>query len=501
MGLELQVSTQRRILVIDHSEAVRETTRVALEEGGHSVATLSSPAILPALLRKERFDLVLVDDAMPSLGTKAILETARSIQGDACPLVLFSDRPEGELRRLVADWKANGFVRKTHDPQALLREVEARIAGTAAESTEVALLVAQPTVRLILEEYLRKVGCEPFTLAAEGCVEEIVRRQPLAAFLDLDATPTSGETCCQRIKEHPLARATPVALLTANASAEQVMRCWRAGSDDCLPLPMSAAVLAAKVAALRAARSSSRSGPPPRQHSVLVCLGRREESLSALLADNGFPPLVARSRSSAADLLRRTGSRVVAAIVDLNLAGPDPAGLARELAGEDARPVLFVADGPLDPAAAPNLPEGSVLDLQRPLETVMNRLNRVLAGTIRNPGMERVPFFSRVDFRVPGERAWQAGFAYDLSLIGIFVRTLTPLKRGTELELEVDYGGKKQPVRGLVAWMNPFGQRTSYAYPPGMGIHLSGLTPDLARHVKQLVQRRPPESPASASEP
>ncbi|MGC4119662.1 MAG: hypothetical protein QM765_34845 [Myxococcales bacterium] len=120
----------------------------------------------------------------------------------------------------------------------------------------------------------------------------------------------------------------------------------------------------------------------------------------------------------------------------------------------------------------------------------MNKLNRMLAGTIRNPGMERVPFFSRADFRAKGERAWQAGFAYDLSLVGIFVRTLTPLKRATELELEVDFGGNKQAVTGLVAWQNLFGKRTSYAYPPGMGIHLSGLTSELTRHVKELVKQR-----------
>lgn len=477
------MGAHQRILVVDHSEAAREAARLALEEGGYAVSVLASAALLPSLLRKERFDLVLVDDELPGLGVRAVLELARSVQ-ESCPLALFSARPENEVRRLAADLGV-GCVRKAQDAQALLREVAARLAGASAEACEVALLVGQPAVRVILEEYLRKMGCAPFALPAESCVEELVRRRPLAALLDLDAAPVSGEECCRRIKEHPLARETPVALLTAGAGEAQVMRCWRAGADDCLPLPMSAAVLCAKVAALRRTRSSARTGQSHECHVVLVCLGRREEAMLSLLADNGFPTVVARSRASAAELLRRSGSRVVAAVVDLNLAGSDPGALARELSGAEDRAVLFVSDGPPDPAAVARLPEGEVLDLQKPLETVVNRLNRRLAGAIRNPGLKRVPFFSRVDFRKKGERAWQTGFAFDLSLLGIFVRTLTPFGRGTEVELEIEFAGKRHAARGLVAWKNLFAERTSYAYPPGMGIHLSGLTPELKRHVGQ----------------
>ncbi|MGC4119663.1 MAG: hypothetical protein QM765_34850 [Myxococcales bacterium] len=168
-------------------------------------------------------------------------------------------------------------------------------------------------------------------------------------MLDLDASPTSGEDCCRRIKEHPLAREVPVALLAANATEEQLLRCWRAGADDCLALPMSAAVLSAKVGALRAARAALGTEQPLRRHAVLTCLGRREEKLLTLLGDNGFPAVTARSRASAVDLLRRTGGRVVAIVVDLAMAEGDPAGMARELVGEQNRPVLFVCDGPPDP--------------------------------------------------------------------------------------------------------------------------------------------------------
>jgi len=469
---------------------------VALSAGGFAVTLLASPALLPALLRKERFDLVLVGDASPVVGGKALFEMARGVQQDL-PLALLSDRTGAGLAAQVAEFGARGSVRRTQDPAGLCREAAARIEGTAVDSHEVGLRVSQPTVRLVLEQYQRKVGCEPFDLPAEGCVEELVRRRPLAALLELDASPSSGDACCRLIKQHPLACETPVALLASDASEAHAVRCWRAGADDCLPLPMSAAALAAKVAALRAARASARAGRAPQRHAVLLCVGSREQALASLLADNGFQVVKARAGSDAADLMTRAEPRLVATVLDLALAGSDPEGLASGLAGESGRPVLLVRDGPL-PAGDPA--PGPVLDLQQPLETVVNRLNRALAGRIRNPGMTRVPFFSRVDFRLAGERAWQPGFAHDLSLVGIFVRTLSPLPRGTALELEIEYEGRRQPGRGLVAWKNPFGERRSYAYPPGMGVHLSGLSAELARHVYRLAGSEPRASLPEALE-
>ena len=499
------MSSKQKILVIDDSEIVLQMTREALEGGGYQVVCLSSPALFPTLLRKEKPNLVLVDVAMPVIGGLSVVGLARRTQMDTCPLVLFSDRPESELRRLAAECKADGFICKTDDPQALCRAVAAFLGGPPTEvlPNEVALMVSQPAVRLILEGYLRQAGCTPISLGADNFLEELARRRPLALLLDLELAPNGGDARCQRIKEHRQARQTPVVVLTANATAQQMMRCWRAGADDCLPLPTTLELLSAKVAALRAARREASAAPGSPQRAVLLCVRHHEEQLVALLAGNGYRAVVAHSRLLALETLKRTGEEVVAAVVELACAGSDPAGLARALAGKQARPVMFVADGPQDPAnpALAALPGGPPLDLQRPLELLMNRLNRLLTQSVRGAGLERVPFFSLVDFRKPGDSVWHTGFSYDLSLVGIFVRTLAPLPQGAELELVVEFNGRKHQVQGTVAWSNPFGQRATFAYPPGMGVHLSGLTPELARHVVHLVQGPAATSPLAKEGP
>ena len=60
-------------------------------------------------------DIVLVDVTMPSLSGPKLIELARKKKTHDCPIVLYSDRGEEELRQLAASCGASGFIRKTSD--------------------------------------------------------------------------------------------------------------------------------------------------------------------------------------------------------------------------------------------------------------------------------------------------------------------------------------------------------------------------------------------------
>ncbi len=81
-------------------------------------------------------------------------------------------------------------------------------------------------------------------------------------------------------------------------------------------------------------------------------------------------------------------------------------------------------------------------------------------------------------------------FAYltNISEMGIFIRSDTPLPIGTHLELRFTPDGQ-EPIElgGEVTWVNPyrpFGDNLN----PGMGVSFKRLTPELRERIVALVR-------------
>jgi DNA-binding response OmpR family regulator len=120
-----------RILVLDDSEFCLEVTRLILKEAGYDVVTLDSPARLCDALSTEDPDLLLVDVGMPELsGDKLVELVLRELSVDRLrPVVLFSARPEEELRSLASSCGAAGFIKKGSSPAALVDAIRQLLPG------------------------------------------------------------------------------------------------------------------------------------------------------------------------------------------------------------------------------------------------------------------------------------------------------------------------------------------------------------------------------------
>jgi CheY-like chemotaxis protein len=113
----------QKILVVDDSDLCLDLTRMMLEEYGYEVVTLSSGLGLSRALGREKPDLVLLDVSMPAVSGDQIVEVARQNKLHRCPIVLFSDRPVGELSALARNCGAAGFIPKTSDARTLAQSV------------------------------------------------------------------------------------------------------------------------------------------------------------------------------------------------------------------------------------------------------------------------------------------------------------------------------------------------------------------------------------------
>jgi uncharacterized protein (TIGR02266 family) len=83
-------------------------------------------------------------------------------------------------------------------------------------------------------------------------------------------------------------------------------------------------------------------------------------------------------------------------------------------------------------------------------------------------------------------------FAYitDISVTGIFVRTTTPEKAGTHLNLrfESDDVGAIE-CEGEVIWVNPFRPGAPDNLHPGMGIRFVGIDDEVRSRLLELIRR------------
>jgi CheY-like chemotaxis protein len=131
-----------KILILDDSEIILTMTRDLLQAAGHTVATQSSPAGLPAVITRERPDLLLLDVSMPLLNGDQTLRVLRA-RGFLANIIvlLFSARPATELAKLATACGAHGYVSKNDASSALVTTVNDHLAKRAQTSENVGVTV------------------------------------------------------------------------------------------------------------------------------------------------------------------------------------------------------------------------------------------------------------------------------------------------------------------------------------------------------------------------
>lgn len=119
------MSRKSRILLVDDSELVLAVGRDALEEAGYEVFTASSGIEANSIIfSRNKPDLIILDVMMPMLEghKKARLLKEKEFTKEI-PILLLSSKSEDELRRLVGEAGADGYIRKPFGAGELARVV------------------------------------------------------------------------------------------------------------------------------------------------------------------------------------------------------------------------------------------------------------------------------------------------------------------------------------------------------------------------------------------
>jgi two-component system, OmpR family, alkaline phosphatase synthesis response regulator PhoP len=122
--------TQKRILIVDDSELVLIMARDALEAAGYEVFTAGSGIEANSYIFSPRKpDLIILDVMLPMLdgNKKAKLLREKEFSREI-PILLLSSKSEEELRHMVAESEANGFIRKPFTSEGIVARVKEALA-------------------------------------------------------------------------------------------------------------------------------------------------------------------------------------------------------------------------------------------------------------------------------------------------------------------------------------------------------------------------------------
>ena len=117
--------SQRRILLVDDDDSVREVTRACLEiVGGYHVVSASSGQECLELSLTSRPDAILLDVMMPGLdGPSTFVRLQEQEETRNLPVVLLTAKTqEADLRRF-AELGVAGVIRKPFEPMKLSDQV------------------------------------------------------------------------------------------------------------------------------------------------------------------------------------------------------------------------------------------------------------------------------------------------------------------------------------------------------------------------------------------
>lgn len=114
----------KTILVIDDSLSIRVYVKQLLEQSGFAVEVVASGVAALQKLRKERFDLIIIDYHMPDMNGDRVTTTIRAKpDGKDVPILIMTGDTDDDVKIKFRRLGANGWLPKPLEDNRVLAAV------------------------------------------------------------------------------------------------------------------------------------------------------------------------------------------------------------------------------------------------------------------------------------------------------------------------------------------------------------------------------------------
>ncbi|MFH1594502.1 MAG: response regulator [Candidatus Omnitrophota bacterium] len=225
-----------KILVVDDEVGIRELLRKALEIKGHTVSTVPSADQSLTIIRRQEFDLLILDIG---LGEESGLTLLKKIRGynKEIPIIIYSGSVTADLEKEARIAGANEVLKKDIGIEPLVEQIgkvaKSRLAAShvSYEEGEKPILIVDDDdgIRRLLTGFFKKKGYK--TLEAENGQKalELARSQNISAvLLDIEMPGIDGlATLEELLKINPK---LGVVMVTGVQNDEKVKRAMELGA-------------------------------------------------------------------------------------------------------------------------------------------------------------------------------------------------------------------------------------------------------------------------------
>jgi DNA-binding response OmpR family regulator len=115
------LDTKKRVLIVDDEPQIGKIFGLKLKLAGFDVVTSTKGAEAIEMVRKQKFDVMLLDVLMPEVTGLDVLESVRGFS--EIPVILFTARPDiFEMAKRIG---ANDYISKPINPDLLIEKIKA----------------------------------------------------------------------------------------------------------------------------------------------------------------------------------------------------------------------------------------------------------------------------------------------------------------------------------------------------------------------------------------
>jgi two-component system OmpR family response regulator len=157
------MSERPKVLVIDDEPGVRDLISEALSLSGITAVSAADGLEALSFLRREKFDLLILDINMPKLDGLALLEKLRS-EGMSVPVLMLSARADKADINQGLRIGADDYLTKPFSIEELVLRVKAIMRRSKGEVTEVKMLTCGP-ISMDFSKYSVKFNDQPVDLS------------------------------------------------------------------------------------------------------------------------------------------------------------------------------------------------------------------------------------------------------------------------------------------------------------------------------------------------
>lgn len=208
---------------MEDDEPTRQLLDAILRRGGYRTTAAVNGDEAIEILRRESFDLVILDLMMPHAAGGTVIEYLRA-QARRPPVIVCTAAGPSSTATLPASI-VGAIVRKPFDITELVRTIE-RLAGQSQAMPLSTVLVVDDddTARYVLRAF-----AQPARVVEAPTAEEALRlideRHPDVILLDLVLPGMRGEDMLRALKQNPATAGIPVIIVTSRklTEAEQQM--------------------------------------------------------------------------------------------------------------------------------------------------------------------------------------------------------------------------------------------------------------------------------------